>query len=160
MIAAHLDRQHLPGGSVLMDSFVGWGVWLASDDTKQFVITSDYDFVAVLNRPWDFGITCIVMRNPDGSDASDAITKRYPSPDGADTVARPRAAMHGDVSPTLDLQVQKIARNVKEPALAPVNRNRPVGVLEVRQPQHVPRGRSHLPWHSTSTSCSAARDFG
>ena len=69
MIAAHLDRQHRPGGSVLMDSFVGWAVWLASDDTKQFVITSDYDFVAVLNRPWDFGITYIVMRNPDGSDA-------------------------------------------------------------------------------------------
>jgi len=61
VIAAHLDRQHLPGGSVLMDSFVGWGVWLASDDTKQFVITY------------------ILMRNPEGSDAPDAITKRYPT---------------------------------------------------------------------------------
>jgi hypothetical protein len=79
LIAAHLDRLHLSDGSVLMDTFVGWAVWLASGDPKQFVITSDYDFVAALNRPWDHGVRYIVVTNPAGGAAPDAINKRYPT---------------------------------------------------------------------------------
>jgi hypothetical protein len=79
LIATYLDRRHLPEGSVLIDSFVGWAVWLASDKPKQFVITSDYDFVTALNRPWAFGISYIVVTNPAGSAAPDAINKRYPT---------------------------------------------------------------------------------
>jgi len=62
----------------LMDTFFGWGIWLASDDPKQFVVTSDYDFTPALNRPWDFGIQYIVLSNPALSDA-DAVHQRYPT---------------------------------------------------------------------------------
>ncbi|MET0704235.1 MAG: hypothetical protein ABWY93_31695 [Mycobacterium sp.] len=78
LLASYLDRKHLPEGSVLMDTFFCWGVWLASDNPKQFVITSDYDFVVALNRPWDFGIQYIVVSNPNISDA-DAVNLRYPT---------------------------------------------------------------------------------
>jgi hypothetical protein len=78
LIADYLDRQHLPPGSVLMESFVGWGIWLASDNPKQFVITSDFDFTAVLNRPWENGIRYVIVSNPALNDAVDRINERYP----------------------------------------------------------------------------------
>ncbi len=78
LLAGYLDNKHLPDGSVLMDTFHGWGIWLASDDPKQFVVTSDYDFRAALNRPWDFGIQYIVDSNPAHS-AANAVNLRYPS---------------------------------------------------------------------------------
>ncbi|MGB3481223.1 MAG: hypothetical protein WBB07_03275 [Mycobacterium sp.] len=77
-LADYFDRRNLPEGSVLMDTFNTWGVWLASDNPKQFVITSDYDFNAVMNRPWDFGIRYIVASNPHISSA-DALNVRYPT---------------------------------------------------------------------------------
>lgn len=77
-LAQYFDSRDLPEGSVLMDSFNTWGVWLASDNPKQFVITSDYDFTAVMNRPWDFGVRYIVASNPRVSDA-DALNVRYPA---------------------------------------------------------------------------------
>lgn len=77
-LARYFDDRDLPPGSVLMDSFNTWGVWLASDNPKQFVITSDYDFTAVTNRPWDFGVRYIVASNPRVSDA-DALNVRYPT---------------------------------------------------------------------------------
>ncbi|WP_264071419.1 hypothetical protein [Mycolicibacterium komossense] len=78
LLADYLDSKKLPNGSVLMDTFHGWGIWLASDDPKQFVVTSDYDFRAALNRPWDFGIQYIVDSNPAHS-AANAVNLRYPS---------------------------------------------------------------------------------
>ena len=45
---------------------------------KQFIITSDYDFKAALNRPWQHGVKYILLSNPSYSDA-DAINIRYPS---------------------------------------------------------------------------------
>lgn len=77
-LADYFDRRNLPDGSVLMDTFNTWGIWLSSDDPKQFVITSDYDFNAVMNRPWDFGVRYIVASNPTISDA-DALNVRYPT---------------------------------------------------------------------------------
>ncbi|CAN5871080.1 hypothetical protein BH09ACT7_BH09ACT7_33090 [soil metagenome] len=77
-IAHWFDSKDLPDGSVLMDSFLSWGIWLSSDDPKQFVITSDYDFSAALNRPWDFGIRYIVATNP-ALNVRDAISRRYPT---------------------------------------------------------------------------------
>ncbi len=78
LLADYFDRQRLPVGSVLMDSFAAWGIWLNSADTKQFIVTSDYDFKAALNRPWEFGVTYLVVSNPASTDA-DAINIRYPS---------------------------------------------------------------------------------
>lgn len=79
IIADYLDRQHLPRGSVLMDTFAGWGIWLASDNPKQFVITSDYDFNDALAAPWDHGIRYILVSNPASNDAVDAVSRSYPS---------------------------------------------------------------------------------
>ena len=77
-LAEYFDRKRLPEGSVLMDTFYTWGVWLASENPKQFVITSDYDFTTVLNRPWDFGVQYIVASNP-GISSPDALNVRYPT---------------------------------------------------------------------------------
>lgn len=77
-LADYFDRRHLPEGSVLMDTFNTWGIWLSSNNPKQFVITSDYDFNPVMNRPWDFGVRYVVSSNPVISDA-DALNVRYPS---------------------------------------------------------------------------------
>ncbi|TGD89398.1 hypothetical protein BayCH28_06880 [Mycolicibacterium sp. CH28] len=79
LIASYLDAMNLPDGSVLMDTFVGWGVWLYSDNPKQFVITSDYDFADALSRPWDNHIRYVLVSNPALNDAPDAINLRWPS---------------------------------------------------------------------------------
>ena len=78
LLAQWLDRQHLPDGSVLMDTFLTWGIWLSSDNPRQFVVTSDYDFAAALNRPWDHGIRYVIATNPN-INVPDAINRRYPS---------------------------------------------------------------------------------
>jgi hypothetical protein len=78
VLADYFDRRNLPDGSILMDSFATWGVWLESEHPRQFVITSDYDFRAALNRPWDFGVRYIVTVNPRLTDA-DAVNRRYPT---------------------------------------------------------------------------------
>ena len=79
MIAQNLDRRSLPEGSVLMDTFAGWGIWLASDNPKQFVITSDKDFKAALAQPWEHGIRYILVSNPETNDAVDEVSERYPT---------------------------------------------------------------------------------
>lgn len=79
LVAAYLDAKALPRGSVLLDTFQTWWLWLASEDPQQFVITSDYDFVAALNRPWESGIRYIAVTNPGTNVAMDAITRRYPT---------------------------------------------------------------------------------
>ena len=78
LIAKYLDEQRLPDGSVLMDTFAGWGIWLASDRPMQFVVTSDYDFTLALSRPWANGIRYILVSNPALNDAPDAINRQYP----------------------------------------------------------------------------------
>ncbi|APE19275.1 hypothetical protein BOH72_18745 [Mycobacterium sp. WY10] len=77
-LANWLDAKNLPDGSVLMDTFLAWGIWLSSDHPKQFVITSDFDFSAALNRPWDMGIRYIVVTNP-RLNIPDAVNRRYPA---------------------------------------------------------------------------------
>jgi hypothetical protein len=79
LIADYLDAKHLPNGSVLMDTFAGWGIWLYSDDPKQFVVTSDYDFATALNRPWDNHIRYILVSNPALNDAPDAVNLHWPT---------------------------------------------------------------------------------
>ena len=41
-----------------------WGIWLRSNNPKQFVLTSDYDFTVKLNRPWNLGVKYIVVTAP------------------------------------------------------------------------------------------------
>ena len=76
-IARFLDEQHLGPGSVLMDTANTWGVWLQSNNAKQFVLTSDYDFTIALNRPWERGVKYIIVSSPHNYNA-DAVGIRYP----------------------------------------------------------------------------------
>lgn len=78
LMADYLDSQQLPDGAVLMDTFNTWGVWLSSARPTQFIITSDFDFKAALNRPWDHGVNYLVVSNPAITDA-DALNVRYPT---------------------------------------------------------------------------------
>lgn len=79
LVADYLDRQNLPDGSVLGDTFEMFPIWMASENPRQFVITSDYDFSAALNRPWDVGVRYILVSNPIYGAAPDAINTRYPT---------------------------------------------------------------------------------
>ena len=79
LLARYLDGMNLPDGSVLADTFQIKVLWLASEHPKQFIITSDYDFVAALNRPWAYGVKYILVTNPAGNAAPDAVLKRYPT---------------------------------------------------------------------------------
>ncbi|MDQ1360061.1 MAG: hypothetical protein QOJ44_438, partial [Acidimicrobiaceae bacterium] len=78
-VANYLDRLGLPDGSVLMDTFIGWDVWLQSQHRKQFVITSDYDFAAFLNAPFESGVRYILVSDPGQDGRADAINQRYPT---------------------------------------------------------------------------------
>jgi hypothetical protein len=78
-VANYLDQLNLPDGSVLMETFIGWDVWLQSQHRKQFVITSDYDFAAFLNAPYESGIRYILVSDPVQDGRADAINQRYPT---------------------------------------------------------------------------------
>lgn len=114
-LAQWFDAKNLPEGSVLMDTFLTWGIWLSSEHPKQFVITSDFDFVAALNRPWDFGIRYIVATNPERN-VPDAINRRYPAlwADGADIAA---VTLSAD-GPTPD-EMFRVYRTTGRPAAPP-----------------------------------------
>jgi hypothetical protein len=78
-VANYVDRLGLPDGSVLMDTYMGWDIWLNSNIQKQFVITSDYDFAAALNAPYERGIRYILVSDPAQDGSADAINLRYPT---------------------------------------------------------------------------------
>lgn len=76
-IADFLDDQHLGPGTVLMDTANSWAIWLISNNPKQFVLTSDYDFTVALNRPWERGVQYVIVSSPHNNNA-DAVGIRYP----------------------------------------------------------------------------------
>lgn len=79
ILARYLDSRQLPDGAILMDTFMNWGIWLASDRPRQFIIDTDYDYTAALNRPWDFGVQYILVTNPAYNAAPDTVQMRYPT---------------------------------------------------------------------------------
>ncbi|WP_067655343.1 glycosyltransferase family 39 protein [Nocardia harenae] len=78
-IADYLDAQHLPDGSVVTDSVSGFGIVVASDNPKQFVIPSDEDFITVLSDPAAHGVRYILAVPATGRGAADAVNRRYPT---------------------------------------------------------------------------------
>lgn len=78
-IADYLDALDLPDGSVLTDTVLAFGVVTASDNPKQFVITSDTDFVQILNNPSEFGVQYILTVPNEDRGVADAINRRYPT---------------------------------------------------------------------------------
>ncbi|MFC8044932.1 ArnT family glycosyltransferase [Nocardia sp. NPDC057353] len=78
-IADYLDAQDLPDGSVVTDTVSGFGVVVASDHPKQFVIPSDEDFITVLSDPAAHGVRYILAVPPVGRGTADAVNRRYPT---------------------------------------------------------------------------------
>jgi hypothetical protein len=78
-ITNYIDALHLPPGSVLMDTYTAWPIWMLSDDKKQFVITSDFDFIPALNDPVAYGVKYILVSPPSANAGADLTNKRYPT---------------------------------------------------------------------------------
>lgn len=69
-VAAYLDAQRLPRGSVLVDAAPGYAVVLASAHPSRFVITPDQDFDRVVSDPVAAGVRYVLtIRDPGGLDA-------------------------------------------------------------------------------------------
>lgn len=88
-LAEHLDGLDLPDGSVLLDTVLSYAVVVSSAHPRQFVVTSDSDFVPVLNDPLARGVRYVLTVPDEGRGTSDAVNRRYPSlyEDGADGLA-------------------------------------------------------------------------
>ncbi len=77
-VAQYLDSLSLPQGSVLMDDFEGFAIFINSDNKRQFVITSDRDFQAALAEPADAGVRYILVPQPKDIAVLEAVNRTYP----------------------------------------------------------------------------------
>ncbi|HXN00835.1 MAG TPA: glycosyltransferase family 39 protein [Candidatus Dormibacteraeota bacterium] len=87
-VARYLDGRSLAEGSVLVDSFTGFPVILASRTPRQFIITSDRDFALAVANPSAFGVRYLLVPAPaDGNSLGslDALNRAFPGlwPSGA-----------------------------------------------------------------------------
>lgn len=78
-LAAFLDAQDLPDGSILVDTVYGFAVLAASEHPKRFVVPSDQDFITILNDPAGAGVQLLLTVPNTGRGESDAINRRYPT---------------------------------------------------------------------------------
>ena len=78
-IAAFLDDQDLPDGSVVTDTVYGFAIVTASRKPRTFVVPSDPDFVRLLNDPVALGVRYLLAVPPTGRGVSDALNVRYPT---------------------------------------------------------------------------------
>ncbi|GAA2064379.1 glycosyltransferase family 39 protein [Williamsia deligens] len=78
-IASWVDAQHLPDGSVLVDTLYGFAVVARTTDPRRYVIPSDQDFTEILNDPSRFGIVYILAVPRSGRGVADAVNQRYPT---------------------------------------------------------------------------------
>lgn len=76
-IAAWLDAQGLPEGSVITDVAYSGPIVLASHDPRQFVITTDRDFLDALASPRAAGVRYAMVTKPEVS-SGDAVARAYP----------------------------------------------------------------------------------
>ncbi|BEL08774.1 hypothetical protein Q0Z83_069650 [Actinoplanes sichuanensis] len=68
-VAADLDAMGLPDGAVLTDAAYAFGVVLASDHPRQFVITPDRDFAASVADPGGHGVRYLLLSAQGAADA-------------------------------------------------------------------------------------------
>jgi hypothetical protein len=76
-IADYLDALHLPDGSVLMDDFLGYPIQILSSDPRQFVISSDRDFLQIVADP-AANVLYVLVPPAKGLGSLDAINRAYP----------------------------------------------------------------------------------
>ncbi len=76
---AEYINENLQEERVLMDSFVTGEILVNIDHMSNIVVTSSLDFYDSLENPQKFGITYILVPNPDeGTGSLDALNTRYP----------------------------------------------------------------------------------
>jgi 4-amino-4-deoxy-L-arabinose transferase-like glycosyltransferase len=75
-VAAYLDAKALPDGAVVADAATAFPIVLQSARPRQFVITPDRDFQAVLADPRRFDARYLVV--PPDYGGHDAINRAYP----------------------------------------------------------------------------------
>jgi len=78
-VAQYVDGLDLPNGSVLIDTFLGSSIVLSSDNPRQFVITSDRDFLPSVTDPVAFHIRYLLVPVGGGLGTLDAIERQWPS---------------------------------------------------------------------------------
>lgn len=79
-IAATIDDLGLADSTVLVDVFLSFGIIVNSDHPRQFVITPDRDFKAILADPAAFDIQYILVPQPHMELSElDAINREYPT---------------------------------------------------------------------------------
>ena len=77
-VARYLDSLRLPDGAVVIDVALGFWVVLQSDRPRQFVITPDRDFEAVVADPATFGANYLLVSPASGVGSLSAISRAYP----------------------------------------------------------------------------------
>jgi hypothetical protein len=100
-VAADLDAMGLPDGSVITDSAYAFPIILASSKPRQFVITSDRDFMAALQDPRGHRVRYLLIS---ATGAADAVRLAYPGadrPTAGNTSVRTWADQWGKVLWTL-----------------------------------------------------------
>jgi hypothetical protein len=80
-IADYLDAKRLPAGSVILDTATPCVLFivLRSLRPRQFVITNDRDFAAILADPATFGARYLLVPARGGYGDLDALNRSYPS---------------------------------------------------------------------------------
>ncbi|HXA27604.1 MAG TPA: hypothetical protein VN193_02555 [Candidatus Angelobacter sp.] len=77
-VAAYIDAMHLPRGAVLIDSFRGFVVVMASAHPEEFVTTADRDFRPVLADPGQAGVEYLLVPPDNDLGLLDAVNRQYP----------------------------------------------------------------------------------
>lgn len=75
-VAAYLDAERLPAGSVAVDSGSGFAVLAATENPEQFVITSDRDFQGAVIDPVGHGVRYLLLNR--GNSQFDRIAATWP----------------------------------------------------------------------------------
>jgi hypothetical protein len=77
-VSQYVDSLHLAKGTVLVDDFLGFVIVMSSENTEQYVITSDRDFQQVLADPATNGVRYFLVPSVQALGKLDAINRAYP----------------------------------------------------------------------------------
>ena len=77
-VSQYVNSLHLAKGTVLVDDFLGFVIVMSSENTEQYVITSDRDFQQVLADPATNGVRYFLVPSVQALGKLDAINRAYP----------------------------------------------------------------------------------
>ncbi|WP_256757228.1 glycosyltransferase family 39 protein [Cohnella sp. WQ 127256] len=72
-------NEHLSDQMILTDSFSSFRIIMGSQNSKNFVITSDHDFTDSLDKPAEHKIDYILLPNPQAVLSLDSVNQKYPN---------------------------------------------------------------------------------